>query len=378
MTQFIDLSIPITTRVISDPPVMLPQIEYVTHENTWAQIALFFPGLTREDLPDGEGWAVETLTLSTHNGTHMDAPWHYHSTTDAGARPAPTIDEAPLEIESIEVEANPELCKPLRDLLAESEGCGIERVAEIEVVPGHELPHRLRPAEVPHLEYPCGVVVDDEPQILRVLRHGLQAGGYRVATADTAAAAFREAASCRPDVIVLDLGLPDRDGKAALADIRAFSPVPIIVLSARDQEAEKIAALDLGADDYVEKPFGIGELLARLRAALRHADNRSREIAEIASGDLRIDFAARQVTVAGAEVQLTPKEYDLLSILARHAGKVLTHRQILAAVWGPAHQDDTQYLRVFIGQLRAKIDADPARPSLIRTETGIGYRFQAD
>lgn len=222
------------------------------------------------------------------------------------------------------------------------------------------------------------LVVDDEAQILRFLKVALEAVGYQVLPAETAAQAVRLAASAAPEAVILDLGLPDRDGKAALADIRAFSPVPVIVLSARDQEAEKIAALDLGADDYVEKPFGIGELLARLRAALRHADNRSREIAEIVSGDLRIDFAARQVTVAGAEVQLTPKEYDLLSILARHAGKVLTHRQILAAVWGPAHQDDTQYLRVFIGQLRAKIDADPARPSLIRTETGIGYRFQAD
>ena len=176
-------------------------------------------------------------------------------------------------------------------------------------------------------------------------------------------------------MIVLDLGLPDRDGKDVLADLRSFSKVPVIILSARDREAEKIAALDLGADDYVEKPFGIGELMARLRTAARHAAAGRQEHGQLRFGALAIDFDKRLVTRADAEVHLTPKEYELLAILARHAGRVVTHKQVLAAVWGPAHHDDTQYLRVFIGQLRAKIEPDPSLPTLIRTEPGIGYRF---
>lgn len=219
------------------------------------------------------------------------------------------------------------------------------------------------------------LVVDDEPQIQNFLRVALAAAGYDVVGAEDGASALRHAVTRAPDAIVLDLGLPDRDGKDVLRDIRAVSAAPVIILSARDREAEKIEALDLGANDYVEKPFGIGELLARLRAAMRQAASKRDAPAKLAFGSLAVDFARRAVTRNGAPVRLTPKEYDLLSILARHAGRVVTHRQILAAVWGPAHGDDTQYLRVFIGQLRAKIEPDPSSPTLIQTEPGVGYRF---
>jgi two-component system KDP operon response regulator KdpE len=222
---------------------------------------------------------------------------------------------------------------------------------------------------------PRVLVVDDEPQIQQFLRVALTAAQYDVLPALTGAEALRLAATAAPDVIVLDLGLPDRDGKDVLADIRTFSKVPVIVLSARDREAEKIAALDLGADDYVEKPFGIGELMARLRTATRHAAAGRGELTNLRMGDLTIDFDKRVVLRSGEPVKLTPKEYDLLTILARHAGRVVTHTQILSSVWGPAHRDDTQYLRVFIGQLRAKIEPDPAAPTLIKTEPGVGYRF---
>lgn len=219
------------------------------------------------------------------------------------------------------------------------------------------------------------LVVDDEPQIQQFLRVALAAAGYQVLQAADGAEALKLAATAAPDVVVLDLGLPDRDGKDVLADIRQFSRVPVIVLSARDREAEKIAALDLGADDYVEKPFGIGELMARLRTATRHAAAGRQEQSRLVFGELAIDLEKRLVSRGGAPVKLTPKEYNLLSILARNAGRVVTHRQILAAVWGPAHHDDTQYLRVFIGQLRSKIEPDPAAPTLIKTESGVGYRF---
>lgn len=219
------------------------------------------------------------------------------------------------------------------------------------------------------------LVVDDEQQIQLFLKVALEAVGYQVLQAENGAQAVRFAASMAPEAVILDLGLPDRDGKDVLADIRAFSAVPIIVLSARDQEAEKIAALDLGADDYIEKPFGIGELLARLRAAKRHVEQRIQEIKVVEIDDLHIDLSLRRVARSGEEIHLTPKEFGLLELLVNHAGRVLTHRQILAAVWGPAHTDDTQYLRVFVGQLRGKIDSDPAKGSLIRTELGIGYRF---
>jgi two-component system KDP operon response regulator KdpE len=222
---------------------------------------------------------------------------------------------------------------------------------------------------------PRVLVVDDEPQIQRVLRPALTACGYEVLEAATGRDALKIIASSAPDVVVLDLGLPDIDGKDVLREARAFSKIPIIVLSARDREWEKIVALDSGADDYVEKPFGIGELMARLRAALRHAAQDGHEPTRVESCGLCIDFVKQSVTKKGLTVKLTPKEYDLLATLARHAGRLLTHRQILTAVWGPAHQNDTQYLRVFIGQLRAKIEDDPSAPRIILTEPGAGYRF---
>lgn len=222
------------------------------------------------------------------------------------------------------------------------------------------------------------LVVDDEPQIQRFLRPALAACGYDVLTADTGGEALRLIASAAPDVVVLDLGLPDMDGKEVLREARGFSKVPIIVLSARDREVEKIMALDVGADDYVEKPFSIGELMARLRVALRHASRSGVDITLVRCEGVVIDLVKRLVTRNGVPIKLTPKEYDLLAILARHAGRVVTHRQILASIWGPAHEEDTQYLRVFVGQLRAKIEDDPATPKLLQTEPGIGYRLIAD
>jgi two-component system KDP operon response regulator KdpE len=219
------------------------------------------------------------------------------------------------------------------------------------------------------------LVVDDEPQIVRFLRPALEASGYEVLHAAAGRDALRLIANSAPDIIVLDLGLPDMDGKEVLVEARKFTSAPILVLSARDREAEKIAALDFGADDYVEKPFAIGELLARLRTALRHRGGGEALPMHIEVEGLFIDMDKRRVTKNGKLLKLTPKEYDLLCVLARHAGRVVTHGQILTSVWGPAHKDDTQYLRVLIGQLRAKIESDPATPTIIRTETGIGYRF---
>jgi two-component system, OmpR family, KDP operon response regulator KdpE len=187
--------------------------------------------------------------------------------------------------------------------------------------------------------------------------------------------ALRLIAADPPDVVVLDLGLPDLDGKDVIARVRAWSDVPIVVLSAREREGEKIAALDLGADDFVNKPFGVGELMARLRAALRHRMQRSGETPIVRVGGLEIDVARRRVTRDGQELKLTRREFELLSILARHAGKIVTHKQILHTVWGPAHEQDRQYLRTYIGQLRQKVEADPSDPSVVLTETGIGYRL---
>ncbi|MCK0197828.1 response regulator [Ancylobacter sp. 6x-1] len=219
------------------------------------------------------------------------------------------------------------------------------------------------------------LVVDDEPQIQRFLRPALGAAGYDVVEAATGAAALKAAATLAPDVIILDLGLPDMDGKEVVAQLRGWSQVPIIILSARDRESEKIAALDLGADDYIEKPFGIGELTARIRAALRHKLRQEAGSERVCMDGLEIDTLRRLVSRDGAPVKLTPKEYDLLVLLARHAGRVVTHRTLLTSVWGPAHGEDLHYLRVFIGQLRQKIERDPARPAIIRTEPGVGYRF---
>lgn len=222
------------------------------------------------------------------------------------------------------------------------------------------------------------LVVDDEPQIQRFLKPALEAAGYDVVAALNGNDALKLAVTAAPAVVILDLGLPDMDGKEVIARLRAWSQVPIIILSARDQETEKIAALDLGADDYVEKPFGIGELTARLRTALRHGVRAEGGLTQVAVDGLTIDTVLRTVERDGVGLKLTPKEYDLLVLLARHAGRVVTHKTLLTSVWGPAHGQDTQYLRVFIGQLRSKIERDAANPKIIRTEPGIGYRFIAD
>jgi two-component system KDP operon response regulator KdpE len=219
------------------------------------------------------------------------------------------------------------------------------------------------------------LVIDDEPQIHRFLGPALEASGFEHVRAETAAQGLQEIARKAPDAVVLDLGLPDLDGKEALVRARAFYSGPIIILSARDRETEKIDALDLGADDYVEKPFGVGELLARLRAALRHRLQSAGTDPVITAGELTVDLVKRLVTRAGVPIRLSPREYDLLAQLIEGRGKVVTHRHLLTAIWGPAHVDDVQYLRVFVGQLRQKIEADPAAPALILTEPGVGYRW---
>jgi two-component system, OmpR family, KDP operon response regulator KdpE len=220
------------------------------------------------------------------------------------------------------------------------------------------------------------LVVDDEPPIRRFLRTSLGAVGHRVVTAENAAEALAMLATEKPDVIILDLGLPDRSGLDVIAEIRQHSSVPIIVLSARSDERSKVEALDLGADDYIGKPFGMAELMARLRAALRHAFQAQGESPVFVSGDLAVDLVRRQVTRAGVEIKLSPKEFELLRHLVTHAGKVLTHRQLLREVWGPAQAGEVQYLRVFIRGLRQKLEPDPTRPTHIRTELGVGYRLQ--
>lgn len=220
------------------------------------------------------------------------------------------------------------------------------------------------------------LLVDDEPQIVRFLRPSLAASGFDVTVAASAAEAVSAFHKSGADLVILDLGLPDADGKTVIAAIRKSSQVPVIVLSARDRESEKIECLDLGADDFVNKPFGIGELLARMRSSLRRADPlRAEQVSEVTHGNIRIDFGRHVVTKNGESVRLTPKEFDLLALLMRHAGKVITHRQLLHDVWGPANVADSQYLRVFIGQLRAKLEDTPSEPALILTEPGVGYRF---
>lgn len=221
---------------------------------------------------------------------------------------------------------------------------------------------------------PLILIVDDEPQIQRFLGHALTASGYATAFAATGKGALEIAASHKPDAMILDLGLPDLNGKAVIETLRARSALPIIVLSAHDQEMEKIMALDLGANDFIAKPFGIGELLARLRACLRQAP---RQTDILRDGPFVIDLPAHSVTRDGQPIRLTPTEFDLLAMLVRNPDRVLTHRQILLQVWGPAHGQDVPYLRVFIGQLRQKIEANPADPDFIRTEPGIGYRWMA-
>ena len=218
------------------------------------------------------------------------------------------------------------------------------------------------------------LVVDDEAAILRFLKPALEANNYEMTSAGTMAGGIKSIAAEAPDIVLLDLGLPDGDGKDVIRRAREWSDVPIIVLSARERESEKIEALDLGADDYVNKPFDVGELLARMRAALRHRMQRKSEIPVLRVGGLEVDAIRHRVTRAAAEIKLTPKEFELLAYLAKHAGRVVTHKQILAAVWGPAHTEDTQYLRVYIAQLRQKVEERPDDPRIILTEPGIGYR----
>lgn len=226
---------------------------------------------------------------------------------------------------------------------------------------------------------PLVLIIEDEAPIRRFLRATLGAQGYRLAEAETAADGLRLAAQQPPTIILLDLGLPDLDGLAVMQQLRSWLEAPIIVISARGQEIDKVAALDAGADDYLTKPFGVPELLARMRVALRHAARgAANDDPVVVAGDLRIDLARRQVTNAGQEVHLTPLEYQLLATLARYAGKVVTHRQILREVWGPNYGEETQYLRVYMGQLRRKLEADPARPRTLLTEPGVGYRLVAE
>ncbi len=219
------------------------------------------------------------------------------------------------------------------------------------------------------------LLVDDEPQIHRFLRPTLEAAGYEVARADTGAEALREAARRKPALILLDLGLPDMDGQDVLTQLCAAAGTPVIVLSARDRAAEKIRALDAGAGDYVEKPFDMGELLARIRVALRQERGAEDEAGTFQVGKLEVDLVHRRVRVSGALVQLTPREYDLLALLVRNKDRVITHRQLLTAVWGPAHTADVQYLRVYIGHLRQKLGAEAG--ALVSTEPGVGYRLEA-
>jgi two-component system, OmpR family, KDP operon response regulator KdpE len=223
------------------------------------------------------------------------------------------------------------------------------------------------------------LVVEDEPQVLRFLRASLGTHGYRLVEATTGQQALVEAATRVPDLVLLDLGLPDVDGVDVARRLREWSAVPIIVLSARGQENDKIRALDAGADDYLTKPFGVGELLARMRVALRRASLVAADgEAALETGELRVDLAARRVFVRGEEVRLTRTEFNLLATLARHAGKVLTHRQLLQEVWGPGSAGESHYLRVYMGQLRHKLEKDAARPRYLLTETGVGYRLAVD
>jgi two-component system KDP operon response regulator KdpE len=221
------------------------------------------------------------------------------------------------------------------------------------------------------------LVVDDEPQIQHLLRTALEGRGYEVRLAADGRAALDAAASSWPNVIILDLGLPAIDGLEVCRRIREWSRVPIIVLSAREGDRDKVEALDLGADDYLTKPFSMEELLARLRVALRHASSAA-EVPVWQCRDLTVDLSRRQVIRAGAEVHLTPTEYDLLRLFVTNIDRVLTQRQILREVWGPGYENDIPTLRVFITQLRQKIEAEPAQPRLIVTETGVGYRFRSD
>ena len=227
-------------------------------------------------------------------------------------------------------------------------------------------------------ERPRILVVDDEPQLTRVLRTGLTSRGYDVRAAADGLSGFETFMDWKPDLVITDLAMPEMDGLELCRRVRAVSPVPIIVLSAKGEERTKVEALDMGADDYVTKPFGIDELLARVRASLRRVAavvSSEPESAVLNAGEFRIDLETRQVTVAGREVHLTPKEFDLLVYFVKHSGKVLTHRTLLAAIWGGNYVEQNEYLRVFVGNLRKKLETDPAHPRYILTEPWIGYRF---
>jgi two-component system KDP operon response regulator KdpE len=227
---------------------------------------------------------------------------------------------------------------------------------------------------------PVVVLVEDELQIRRFLRAALVGQGFRLFEATSGADGLVEVASRQPDVVIVDLGLPDMDGLEVIRRLREWTTVPVIVLSARGQERDKVTALDTGADDYISKPFGADELLARIRVALRHTAGASHEGADATFrvGDLQVDQLRRHVTVRGSEVRLTPIEYKLLTTLVRHAGKVVTHQQLLREVWGPDHEDQAHYVRVYMAHLRHKLETEPARPRYLLTEPGVGYRLAAE
>jgi two-component system KDP operon response regulator KdpE len=223
------------------------------------------------------------------------------------------------------------------------------------------------------------VAIEDDPQIRRFLRTGLESHGFQIHEADTGKLGLIEAANRKPDLVILDLGLPDMDGVEVVKKLREWSALPVIVLSARATETDKVAALDAGADDYLTKPFGLGELLARIRVALRHASGTAQEKGGVfAVAGLKVDLPHRRVYRDGNEVHLTPIEYRLLATLVKHAGRVITHRQLLKEVWGPGHIERSHYLRIYMAGLRHKLEADPARPRFLLTETGVGYRLAAD
>ncbi len=220
---------------------------------------------------------------------------------------------------------------------------------------------------------PLVLVIDDEVQMRRLLRTTLESGGFRHCEAESGELGLTEAVQKKPDAVILDLGLPDLDGIEVLKRLREWSKIPVLILSVRDDEKQKVAALDHGADDYVTKPFGQEELLARLRVILRRVPEQEEPVFK--NGDLTVDFPARRVFIKGKEINLTATEYSLLKLLIHHAGKVLTHRQILREIWGPNTEERTHYLRVYMTHLRQKIERDPDKPRLIKTESGIGYRF---
>jgi two-component system KDP operon response regulator KdpE len=224
---------------------------------------------------------------------------------------------------------------------------------------------------------PTILVVEDEPEIRQFLRSSLQAEGYRTVEAATGRRGVIDAGSHKPDMAIIDLGLPDLDGSEVIRQIRAWSPMPIVVLSARSHERSKIAALDAGADDYVTKPFGVGELLARVRAALRHVVRAGGD-RTLRLGEVSIDLDRRRAMRGATEIHLTPIEFRLLSCLGQHAGMVVSQKQMLTEVWGPTHALDTHYLRVYMKQLRDKLETDPVRPRHLLTETGVGYRLMLD